>query len=321
MTQPDWLEWLRGAETPTIRYLTCRDLLGLPADNRELRADKAAIQREGPVPAIYAKQMPSGQWAYENNYYQPKYVGTHWSMTLLAELHADPADERFQRAVDYMLGATERDIQQRQEKGAHGFSCLFGNVLHYVLLAGTVDDSRTLAMIDYAVRDLSEGPCVCAYNNEYRCGWGAVRTLYGLGALPVERRSPALIAAVDRTLEFLLESFHLERADYPIPDGGKIHPLWFKLNFPLFYQTDILFTLRVLAEWDALNHPGASAALDWLESQRLENGHWRGVNPYRQRTWRVFGDSEETARWVTLHAATVLKRAGRLETAGTLTLL
>jgi len=73
----------------------------------------------------------------------------------------------------------------------------------------------------------------------------------------------------------------------------------------------------VLSEWDTLDHPGASNALDWLEAQRLENGHWRGVSPYRQRTWRVFGGNEETMRWATLHAATVLKHAGRLQTAGT----
>ncbi|MBK9124821.1 MAG: hypothetical protein IPM16_17110 [Chloroflexi bacterium] len=317
MTHPDWLEWLRGAATPTIRYLACRDLLGLPEADRELRADRDAIEREGPVPALYAKQSPAGPWAVDKNYYQPKYFSTHWTMTLLAELHADPADPRFQHGAVHMLGATEGDIRQRQAQGAHGFSCLFGNILRYVLQAGLADDPRAQAMIDYAVRDLSGGPCVCAWNSEHRCGWGAVRTLYGLAALPAERRSPALIAAVDRTLDFLLDSFHLELADYPVPEGGSVHPLWFKLNFPLFYQTDILFTLRVLSEWDALDHPGASNALDWLEAQRLENGHWRGVSPYRQRTWRVFGGNEETMRWATLHAATVLKHAGRLQTAGT----
>ncbi|MCL4246898.1 MAG: hypothetical protein KJ065_01975 [Anaerolineae bacterium] len=72
-------------------------------------------------------------------------------------------------------------------------------------------------------------------------------------------------------------------------------------------------TLRTLAEFDALDHPGAQAALDRLAGQRGKNGRWRGSSPYRSRTWAALGDAEETQRWVTLQAAHILKQAGRLE--------
>lgn len=72
-------------------------------------------------------------------------------------------------------------------------------------------------------------------------------------------------------------------------------------------------TLRTLAEFDALDHPGAQVALDRLAGQRGKNGRWRGSSPYRSRTWAALGDAEETQRWITLQAAHMLKQAGRLE--------
>jgi hypothetical protein len=36
----------------------------------------------------------------------------------------------------------------------------------------------------------------------------------------------------------------------------------------MFYQVDILFTLRVVMELGQLAHPGAQAALNWPREQR-----------------------------------------------------
>ena len=79
-----------------------------------------------------------------------------------------------------------------------------------------------------------------------------------------------------------------------------------------------MFTLRVLGELNALDHPGVQPAVDWLEGLRGRNGRWRGRSPYRGRTWKELGGREETDRWVTLQAATILRRGGRaaIETAG-----
>ncbi len=85
-----------------------------------------------------------------------------------------------------------------------------------------------------------------------------------------------------------------------------------KLNFPLFYQTDVLFALRVLDDLGALDRPGAQPALTWLAERRQKNGRWRGSSPFRQRTWRELGGREETDRWVSLQSAQLLQRAGRL---------
>jgi len=307
----DWIDWLLASQTPTIRYLTQADLLDSPADDAAIATARRAIMTEGPVPAILAAQTPAGYWPPEHSYYTPKYVSTHWSMLLLAELHADPADARIRRGVDYMLDLASVSLAGWQAEEGTGFSCLWGNILRYALPAAP-DDERLAVFVDYAIHDLQSGHCNCRMNGHVACAWGVVRTVWGLAAIPRAARSPELQAALDGAVDFLLAQFQLEQANYPTYEGGKIHPMWFRLNFPLFYQTDILFTLRSLADLDALDHPGAGAALDWLARQRRKNGRWRASSPYRSRTWAALGAAEETQRWVTLHAARILKRAGRL---------
>jgi hypothetical protein len=110
---------------------------------------------------------------------------------------------------------------------------------------------------------------------------------------------------MDEAVAFLTVPGRLVTAAYPVPPGGKVHTLWGQLSFPLFYQADILFTLRTLADLGALNEPGAREGLAWLAKQRGANGLWRARSPYRSRTW-AFGPSEETRRWVSLHAARLL---------------
>lgn len=312
MLQPDFTNWLLSAETPSIRYLTLLHLLDLHETNARLQSARQAIMDDGPVPAILACQTWTGQWANEHSYYTPKYFSTHWSLTLLTELCVDPDDARFQRGVEFMLTTTAQQVQDLLAQQGHGFSCFWGNLLRYALHAGRVDDPRVRAIVEFAVCDITDGCCRCKFNDDLSCAWGVVRTLWGLAALPSEHRSVKVQAAIDAGIGFVLESFSLIKADYPTPRMGKIHPVWFKLNFPLFYQADMLFTLRVLAELDALDHPCAIPALNRLEDMRQPNGRWRGSSPYRQRTWRELGNSAETARWVSLQAATILKAASRL---------
>ena len=305
MNDSDFINWLLDARTPSIRYLTLRHLLDRPETDIEVQTAWQAMKANGPIPAILAKQTAAGHWAGERGYYTPKYTSTHWSMLLLTELAADGADPRLQRGADFMLADTQDETNQAIGRGAHGLSCFWGNVLRYVLHCGKADDSRVNVIVAYLVREAQEGGWLCFHNDELPCAWGAARALWGLAALPDPHRSRQVEAAIQNGLTFLPESGNLVKADYPT--RGKVHSLWSRLNFPLFYQTDILFVLRMFAELGALDHPGAAAALDWLISRRSSNGRWRGASPYRRRTWPELGDRGETDRWVSLHAASVIR--------------
>jgi hypothetical protein len=307
------IDWLLDSPTPSIRYLTLRHLLGRDETDHEVQVTREAMRTTGPIPAILAKQTPKGHWEGDLKYYGPKYVGNHWSMILLTELAADPDDPRLQRGVDFMLAVTDKNYMLEDHfdptvpsPDQYGFTCLWGNILRYAVYCNRADDPRVQPIINYLIRNLESGGCHCLMNAYLPCAWGAARTLWGLAILP--NRSKTVNAAIEKTVNFLLApEYQLAAGDYPTP--GKIHKLWSKLNFPLFYQADVLFILRVLGELGALGNPGARPALEWLERQRLSNGRWRGSNPFSSRTWKLADDSQDTNRWVSLHAAIVLQQA------------
>ncbi|MGF1504800.1 MAG: hypothetical protein ACFB51_06640 [Anaerolineae bacterium] len=297
-------DWLLDSTIPLFRYLTLRHLLDAPEDDPRVQAARRAMQTAGPIPAIYAGQSEAGHWAEEHSYYTPKYTSTHWSLLLLAELAADPADERLQRGIDYMLGMLVPDLNVEN----HGWECFWGNLLVYAVHGGRQDDPRVQRIVDYLVQHAGWR---CEHNDELPCAWGSARALWGLAVLP--ERSPAVEATIAGGVDFLLSRHSLLAADYPTP--GAPHKMWGKVNFPLFYQADVLFVLRVLAAIDRLDHPDAQPALGWLADRRRANGTWSGASPFRSRTWAALGDRTETTRWVSLQAATVLKQAGMLAAA------
>ena len=310
--QNPFIDWLLDSKIPTIRYQTLVNLLGLPTDNDLVNTTRQEIMQIGPVPAILAKQTAAGHWANEHSYYTPKYVSTHWSLMLLTELDIDGRNPQFAQGVEYMLETTANNLKEDLEANKTGFSCFWGNLLRYASHAGLQTDERFADLVTYAIQDISSSHCQCAYNWHFACAWGVIRTLWGLSAIPESKRSQALAEAINIGVTFLLDTHQLIEANYPTSSEGKVHPLWFKLNFPLFYQTDILFTLRIMAELNKLNHPGVQPVLDWLESRRGKNGRWRGSSPYRQRTWAEVGSPAETNRWVSLQAAAILMKAHRL---------
>ena len=309
MPHPDVISWLLEAATPSIRYQTLTDLLQLPPDDvRAVRA-RLAVRRRGPAPAILEGQAKAGYWEGERNYYSPKYTSTHWRLLLLTELGVDGQTPPFRRGVDYMLAVTAPDLEKRLARHAGGMACFWGNLLRYALHAGRADDARVGNVLRYLALELEDG-CRCEINYNTVCAWGVARALWGLAALG-PRCDHAGRRVTRQGVTFLLESHRLDRVDFPVPDRCHVSSLWFKLSFPLFYQADLLFTLRVLGELNCLRHPGAQAALDSLEQRRRANGRWPGASPYSARTWRELGGAEETRRWVTLQALRVLRQAGR----------
>ncbi len=309
-TDQGLIDWLLAASTPSIRYLTLRNLLDKAELVPEVQAARKAMKKTGPIPEILGRQTRIGAWANEHSYYTPKYTSTHWSLLLLCELGIERKNSAMRRGALYMLGETWDELQKRVSKGKHGLACFWGNLLRYALYCGLDDDPRLRVVLSAVVFDGVEKDWRCAYNDERPCAWGAARALWGFASLPAHLLKPEVHKAIESGVHFLLEAHHLEQADYPTPEKGRVHPMWSRLNAPLFYQADILFVLRVLADLGRLEHPDAQKALLWLQEWRTKAGYWRGTSPYRHRTYAQLSDKEETNRWVSLYAAWVLKSAG-----------
>ena len=253
-----------------------------------------------PISTILKRQRAEGRWS--EDYYTPKYTSSHWEMLLLVEYGADGSDPRVRRGAKSMLEA----VQAKRDSGGwmrdHGVSCFFGNALRYFCYAGFGTDERVEWIVDRLVRDSKVFEAACYINGDLPCAWGYARLLWGLAALPEQSRTREVERTLRRGTEWLL-SYKLERGAYPT-DSAPSH-LWRSANFPLFYQADVLFVLRVLAELDALSDPRAAGAIAWLLSRQDERGRWHGRAPYLDRMPAKI----DADKWITLQAAHVLKSA------------
>ena len=72
-----------------------------------------------------------------------------------------PRNLRFQKAIDFMVGKTHQEIEERLQSSDSGFTCLWGKILRYVLYAGFIDDPRVSDLITYVSRSIyQKGMCM-----------------------------------------------------------------------------------------------------------------------------------------------------------------
>jgi hypothetical protein len=278
--------------------------------------------RTGPVPAILDAQYPDGYWIKPGSIYSPKYRGTVWQVIFLAQLGVRTQDARVHRAVEYVFE------QGQAESGAFAMGgtpsttiyCLWGNVARALLDLGYWGDERLSYAIEQLARSITgdgyewyrkggvQRPgFYCSANYDLPCGWGAVRALWALDAVPDEGRTPVVKAATEAAVEFLL-SYDVARAEYPYKD--RISSSWFKLGYPMGYVTDVLLNLEALAEAGQGGDPRLDEAVAWVLSKQDAQGRWLMEYSYNGKMWIDVEEKGQPSKWVTLRAVRMLKRMG-----------
>ena len=297
------ITWLLSSQTPSIRYLTLTKLLHKRLDDADVLAVRFLIPASNPVKAIFAKQEPEGFWVSSRHDYSPKYRSSHWTMFLLTELAVPPEFPAMQKGSTFLLNRNLSSFPYSYKDEEEGlFGCFWGNWLRYQLYCGRLDDPSVQHVIQVTCKDILRlGKC--RYNYDLPCAWAVARDLNGLALIPENQRSAEVDTAIERGIQFLIEDNDLLSANYPYQE--QIHPLWFKLSFPLFYHTDILFVLRVLKELNALDHPKAAPALKWLMGKQTKKGTWTGGSPFKSRTRPFLVKPDTPNHWITLQAATI----------------
>jgi hypothetical protein len=332
---PDWQDVLNGdpiawllepdPDNPGVRYFALQDLLDRPADDPAVQAARAAIMETGPVPVILDAQYPQGYWVKPGGGYSPKYRSTVWQIIFLAELGADPADERVRRGCEYLLGhaiAANGAFSAYQKPVPSGcIPCLNGNLLHALLRLGYADDERVGTALDWLARATTgeggfrylksgtSGPdFACSANGGQPCAWGANKALRALLAVPSPQCEPAVERALEAGGEFLLSRDPVA-ADYPYT--GRVSSTWFKLGFPLTYWSDVLETAGVLVDLGYGDDPRLANALQFVLSKQYDEGRWELENALSGKMWVDIEEKRKPSKWVTLRALRVLKRAAQ----------
>lgn len=317
------IPWLLEPDpaNPGVRYFALRELLERPEDDPEVRQARASIMATGPVPKILDAQYPAGYWVKPGGGYSPKYRSTVWQIIFLAELGADPADERVRRGCEYILShsiAANGAFSAYQKPVPSGsILCLNGNLLYALQRLGYRDDPRVQTALDWLVRAITgeggfrylrsgtTGPgFACSANEGRPCAWGANKAMKALLAVPEAQRTLAMQRAIAVGAEFLL-SRDPAVADYPY--SGRVSSTWFKLGFPLTYWSDVLETTTVLTELGYGDDPRLSNALQLILSKQDAQGRWKLENALSGKMWTDIEEKGKPSKWVTLRALRVLK--------------
>jgi hypothetical protein len=284
----------------------------------------------GPVRAILEAQDPDGFWVKSGAGYSPKYRSTVWQIIFLAELGADPRDERVQRGCEYLLShgiaANGAFSCYRKPVPSGVIPCLNGNLLYALQRLGNADDPRVRTALDWQARAITgEGPFqylksgtagprfACSANEGQPCAWGANKAMRALLAVPSHRRTHVIERAIEAGAAFLL-SRDPAVADYPFTK--RVSSTWFKFGFPLSYWSDVLETTAVLVEAGHGGDPRLANAFDLILSKQDDRGRWKLENSLNGKMWADIEEKRQPSKWVTLRALRVLKGAGLYAPAG-----
>jgi hypothetical protein len=327
MVQGNPVSWLLepDSENPAVHYFALRELLDRPEDDPEVHQAKLEIMTTGPVPTILAAQHPEGYWNKAGAGYSPKYRATAWQIILLAELGADPNDERVQHSCDYLLrhslAATGAFSVNQSLVPSGAIHCLNGNLLYALSRLGYFDDPRVQAAFNWQVQAITgegeiryyksgtAGPgFACGVNLGQPCGWGAAKALKALSAIPSNQRTPSVGHAIEIGGEFLLSRDPAE-ADYPYTE--RVSSTWFKLGFPLSYWSDVLEITSVLIDLGYGSDPRLNNAIQFILGKQNAQGRWKLENSINGKMWIDIEKKGKPSKWVTLRALRVLKRSAR----------
>lgn len=318
------VDWLLEDNNPSVRFLTLTSLLGRSSEDQEVRKAKKAIMEQGIVPEILAKQNDDGTWGVPEKFYKDKYTGTVWNLLILAEMAANPEDQRIKNACEFIL-------KHSQEPEGGGFSytssktgtglpsgvvpCLTGNMVYTMIKLGYLDDNRVKKAIEWITRyqrtdDGVENPPVGSPYDRYKMCWGnhschmgVAKALKALTAIPPESCSEENTKKIDELVEYFLKH-HIYRKSHNLNEISR--PGWLKPGFPLMYQTDILELLDIFADLK-IRDSRIQDAVEIIKSKEMKDGKWKLANSKNGEMVVNIEKKGMPSKWITLKALKVLK--------------
>ncbi len=280
----------------------------------------------GIVPEILAKQNDDGSWGTPARFYTDKYAGTVWTLLILAEMAADPDDQRVKNACEFIL-------KHSQDPESGGFSyaesaktriglpssvipCLTGNMVYALTKLGYTNDSRVQTALEWIITyqraddGIEEAPAGGRYDRwvmcwgRHTCHMGAAKALKALAAIPPEKRSSGNIKKTNEIVDYFLKH-HIYKKSHSLDEISR--PGWLKLGFPLMYQTDILELLGIFAEL-RITDPRLTDAIEIIKRKQMADGKWRLENSNNGKMLVNIEKKGQPSKWITLKALRVLGR-------------
>lgn len=319
------LAWLLQEDNPSLRHAVLTDLLPKTCTDDEVVQTKKLIMLTGIVPKFLGLQNADGSWGTEDTFYTNKYQGTVWTLLILAELYADPQDERVQKACSFILQhcfcpetggfSTGERRQSKTGNTTLVIPCLTGNMVFTLIRLGWFEDERVQRAIDWICTyqrtdDGDTPPPQGEMYDRYRYCWGShschmgvAKSFKALIEIPEGKRNASVCAKIDEIGEYFLKH-HLYKKSHHLEQVSK--PGWTKFGFPLMYQTDALELLSLFARLK-IHDPRLSDAIELVEKKKNAQGVWKLENSYNDKLLFPIEEKGKDSKWITLRALICLQ--------------
>jgi hypothetical protein len=252
-----------------------------------------------------------------------KWTGSHWVLTLLADLGHPAGDRRLRLIAEqvYQLALASPTLPRFQviQGRVRWHASIEGNALFALTTLGFADPRADRIAENLMEWQWPDGGWNCDLRPQaiHSSFHETLAPLRGLNCHARRTGSSRARRAVRRAAElFLARNLFRRRRG-----GGVIDPRFLKLHYPSYYHYDILHCLKVLAEAGFIADPRCGEALEVLESKRLSDGGFPAEGKHYQ-TQRKDRPLYSTVDWggvsrrrgnlhVTRDALKVLAAAGR----------
>ena len=317
----DQTAWLLEKKDPSIRYWTLKDICGKPESDPDVVQSKKEIMMSYPVTEILKHEEFQGFWVSIEDPYLPKYRATFHQLLILSELGASLNDQ-IKKAIDtvfdnyQMYSGHFRAKRIKTERGRKSTlvdgCCLTGNIVRALIHFGYLHDERTQKAIEFLVTTHDKGWVCRAYPIDrekffpLNCYMGGVKPFIALSMIPESERSAEIQRIIKEESEIYLENeIFMYLKDEK--DERKEKFGWKRFGFPLFYQSDALEVLDVLASL-GIKDDRMDKTLDLVVSKQDQKGRWKLENTFNGKMWVDIEEKGLPSKWITLKAVRVLKR-------------
>lgn len=324
MTTLDVTDRLLKSEEPSIRYKVRLGVKREDPESRGMKRLRTEIRKSPRVQALLSERDADGRIPWHP---YTKWRGTHWVLSILADLGYPPEDKSLEPLVDqarcWALSLEPIDINGRPRRCASQE----GNALLYLIRLGFVDGRCDVLANKLMACQWPDGGWNCDKTPE-ACHASFHESLIPFRALTAYAQvsgSRKAQTAANKAAEMFLDRSLFRRKT----NGNIIRTQFARTHYPYFWQYTYLHALKAMVEAGRIGDPRCIPALDLLESTRLPDGgfpaqckHYTVILSPRERRrtgqtlvdWGPTGNTKRTGmnEWVTAEALTALNAAGRL---------
>ena len=297
---------LLEAENPSVRYWTLCDILDRPADDAEVRQAREAILTYPPVAELLASQKRDGYWV-KRDYYLPKFNGTFWTLTVLADLGLTAETEQIRRACEFMFTFQRENgafCRRRYVSGKgtvwaeNPGPCTHARIVRFLIQFGYGGDARTRAGVRWLLENQRDDDMWhCQPKHRYGCLRATLDYLRA-AVLDAEMRAHPATTRGGAAVRDLLMSPRMGR--YHVSDS------WTVLEYP-YFDYGLISALDALARCGyAVEDPKVAETVDYLLGRQLPDGAWPLDRIPRHPPFHI-GEVGKPNKWLTLDAVRVVK--------------